>query len=526
MEGSLIEPQLVYDRIDENRRKTILLLCLFSLFLLPVLLYFSHYVWAVLLMVTAMRIPAFMEAAAGFPPSVHIYGTLVVGAGFAILVTFWEFHFAEALAVRLTRALPLAPEEAGGLRKIVENLCIGSGLPQPSLYVMEAEAPNAFTVGLSPTGAKLVVTRGLLEALDRRELEGVIAHELSHIGNYDIRLNTIAAVMESLLSFPSRVFLAPFSFLFGFNRALGVLALIWAGGILLVLVSAIVSMVATFSLRDPLVLLLLGCAGLVFYALALGPLSGRIIRLAISRQREFLADADAYLLTRNPEALARALKKISQWAGQELKASRAMARLFIVSPWEKDLVGHPPVEERIAALANMGGGFSPSVLEVVPNEDHEVVPSPSHSDEDPAPVVAAKERIPMGRAIISGTLAGTIALLVLIVAMTLLAALFAGTGGQAGTFSVGFTFIPGVVAAGVAAHKTGVRGGKILGFAIVLGWLTCMVHSWLVHALGSIFVPDAEKASLTYQIRAYFESLLAVVLAAAAGAFLSRPKVG
>jgi heat shock protein HtpX len=516
MDESVTKPVLVYTRINENRRKTILLLVVFALFFLPLLLFFSNYAWAVLLM-TAVYQPLPMKWMTS--PSFHLYGTLVVGGIFAILVALLEFSYAETIALKLTRARSLAPEEGARFRKSVENLCIGSGLPQPALYVMDSGAPNAFTVGLCPERAKLVVTSGLLKMLDRRELEGVIAHELSHIGNYDIRLNTVAAVMESLFSLPSRIFLAPFYILFRVNRVLGWVAAVWLGFKALRMLVFIVSMVVGGDLDDPFVLPGLAGSALVFYAFFLAPLVGRIIRLAISRQREFLADADAYLLTRHPEALARALKKISQWPGDKLKVNRAMSRLFIVSPWHERLSGHPAVDERIAALARMGGGFSPAELEVSCPADYDT--TADSVSQEPAPaVVRGAYGCSVMEAIIWGSLAGTIVLVVLVVAKILLMVFLAGAGEQVDTFSVRFQFIPAVVAFGFAAHKGGIAGGKCLAWAFGLGFLVMLAYN---RFLSDIFYfANLEEAPLAYQMEGFLHSLLTIVLAALAGAFLAH----
>lgn len=213
------------------------------------------------------------------------------------------------------------------LRRIVENLCITAGLPIPRLYLVQDQVPNAFATGRNKNHSAIAVTTGLLRILDRSELEGVLAHELSHIGNKDILISTIAVVLAGFLSIASDIFLR--STLFG-----------------------------GFGARDGQdnrggISIIIG-----FILILLAPLAGLLIRLAISRKREFLADASGALLTRNPEGLAKALEKISAHAEPMATARDATAHLYISSPFGglsgKGIHGlfmtHPPVEERIAML--------------------------------------------------------------------------------------------------------------------------------------------------------------------------------
>ncbi len=229
-----------------------------------------------------------------------------------------------ALATNRARELPLtaAPE----IHRIIENLAITAGVPSPKIYLIQSSALNAFATGRDPKHASVALTSGLVEQLDRSELEAVIAHELSHVKNYDIRFATLVAIFVGFVVILSDIFLR--MTLWGGARRSG-------------------------NNRDGGgINALLGIIG--FILLLLSPLFAKLIQLAVSRQREYLADASAALLTRYPEGLARALKKISQ--GPELRtAGKATAHLFFASPWRAKgmthlFSTHPPVEERIKRL--------------------------------------------------------------------------------------------------------------------------------------------------------------------------------
>jgi len=212
------------------------------------------------------------------------------------------------------------------LYRLVEYLCITAGWPLPKIYIIEEAQPNAFATGRDSNHAVVVVTRGLLEKLERAELEGVIAHELSHIGNKDMLLQTVIVVLVGIVALLSDWFLR-ISFHGGGRKKEGVAILV------LGIVAAI-----------------------------LAPLAASLIKLAISRKREFLADASGALLTRYPEGLARALEKISEDPNPMKAANDSTAHLFIASPFKgeqktswsaKLFMTHPPIEERIAALRGL-----------------------------------------------------------------------------------------------------------------------------------------------------------------------------
>jgi heat shock protein HtpX len=222
-------------------------------------------------------------------------------------------------------------EKAGNpiLWNAVENLTITAGLPMPKVYIIPDPAPNAFATGRDPKNASVAVTTGLLERLNKSELEGVIAHELSHVGNFDIRLMMLVAILVSVVALVSDIFLRSQWFGFGRSRDRND-----SGQLLFIL-------------------------GIV--AAILAPLVAMLVQLAISRKREYLADADGALLTRYPEGLASALEKISTYNQPLAHASSATAHLYIANPFgkkEKDepsafaklLSTHPPIAERIRIL--------------------------------------------------------------------------------------------------------------------------------------------------------------------------------
>ena len=266
----------------------------------------------------------------GWLISYYFENPVVFWAAFliSILTSVGSFWFSDKLVLAMSRAKPISKEDNPELYRLVENLCIAAGLPLPRIYIIEDTSLNAFAAGRDPKHSVIVVTRGLLEKLERVELEGVIAHELSHIGNRDTLLATAVVVLVGLV-----VRLTDIFFRMRFRgRARG---------------------------KDKIPLIFFAVS-LIFLILA--PFLAQLIRLAISRKREFLADACGALLTRYPEGLARALEKISRDTKSLKTASNATAHLFIVNPFKgKEAVSwftklfstHPPVEERIKALRDL-----------------------------------------------------------------------------------------------------------------------------------------------------------------------------
>ncbi|MBI2099877.1 MAG: M48 family metallopeptidase [Candidatus Vogelbacteria bacterium] len=251
---------------------------------------------------------------------VILYGAII----FSLLMNFFSYWYSDKIVLKLAGARPATREAFFDLYTVVENLAITAGLPLPKIYVIDDPAPNAFATGRDKDHAAVAVTSGLLQILNRTELEGVIAHELSHIGNKDILLSTVVVVLVGFISILSHIFLRS-NFRRGGdrdNKASGILMLV--GTILAIL----------------------------------SPIVATLIQLAISRRREFLADASGALLTRYPEGLATALQKISQSNQPLRRASEATAHLYIANPFgprataglARLFMTHPPTEERIKAL--------------------------------------------------------------------------------------------------------------------------------------------------------------------------------
>lgn len=239
------------------------------------------------------------------------------------MVAYWQ---SDKIALASAHAKPADGPEFAELHRIVENLAITAGLPKPRVYVMNDPAPNAFATGRDKEHAAVAVTTGLLQMMDRSELEGVIAHELAHIGNRDILVATVVVVLVGLISLVADFFLR--SMIFGGGRSNDREG--GANGILMAL----------------------GIVGII-----LAPIVATLIQLAISRKREFLADASGALLTRYPEGLVSALQKIGSYNQPMKHASTATAHLFISNPFgakggfmSKLFATHPPVAERIAKL--------------------------------------------------------------------------------------------------------------------------------------------------------------------------------
>jgi len=246
----------------------------------------------------------------------------------SVLMNVFSYWYSDKIVLKMSGAKPVTREEHMELWNVVENLSITAGLPMPKVYTIEEQAPNAFATGRDKEHATIAVTTGLLRMLDQTELEGVIAHELSHIGNRDILISTIIVVLVGFVTLLSDFFLR-WSFYGGGNR-------------------------------DGRLQLVMMIAGIVLAILA--PLVAVLIQLAISRKREFLADASGALLTRYPKGLASALEKISANPAQMKRANHATAHLYIANPFKgrkavgflgKLFMTHPPVEDRTRAL--LGG---------------------------------------------------------------------------------------------------------------------------------------------------------------------------
>ena len=381
MSDEFSPPVLAYDRVERNRHVASWLVFLFVLALTPYFAFAALYFgegW--IIMVGA---PLF-SGLTGFDvftlfqsPGAALIGIItavLIALGLGLLITWLLYRRVANRILRLAGAVPVSRQQEKDLYRLVENLCIGSGLPQPALYVVETPAANALTTGLSPDKASLVVSRGLLKLLERRELEGVIAHELSQIGNYGIKRNTVLAAFLGTIWLPYRIFSRLFAFLFRLDRLVGagclVLFLIFVSGILLSYLSAfwlVGELSVEFGINQTFSYLWWFLPG---YCLLLVPLLGLMLQRAALRQMTFLNDADAALLTRNPEALARALEKLGAGRNAAVPASQTTAHLYIVdpqpgrSPWLSVILGvHPLLAERVRLLARMSPGASLEKLE-------------------------------------------------------------------------------------------------------------------------------------------------------------------
>ncbi|TAK69088.1 MAG: zinc metalloprotease HtpX [Dehalococcoidia bacterium] len=304
--GDISEPTLVYDRIGTNKRQTWLMMLLF--------------------VVVAGGFATIIGLVVGLP----IYAAPFIIAALVVYALF-SYYASASVALAVSSAHPVTKEEEPDLYRVVENLSIGSGLPMPKVYVIEDSAPNAFATGRDPQHASVTATRGLLNKLDKSELEGVIAHEMSHVGNYDIRVMTITVVLVGIIALLADLFMRWTWFGAGSrssNRDRG-------GAFAALAILAIVLAI-------------------------LAPIAAQLIQLAISRQREYLADASGALLCRNPDALARALEKISADPEPLKEANKATAHLYFSNPLHDHssflnnlFSTHPPVAERIRLLRAM-----------------------------------------------------------------------------------------------------------------------------------------------------------------------------
>jgi heat shock protein HtpX len=298
----------MYDQIASNKFKSVLLIAFFAVLVVAVGWAFGY--------------------ATDFGA-----GGLVLAFGFVFTMTWGSYWYSDRIVLAISKARPVDRESEPYLVNVIEGLTIAAGIPRPAAYVIDDPAPNAFATGRNPEHAAIAVTTGLLEKLDRLELEGVIAHEMAHIKNYDTLVQTLAAVMAGTIVLLSDWMVR--SWLWGGGRRRssqggGQLGPILAVGALLLLV--------------------------------LSPLFASIIQMAISRKREYLADANGALLTRYPKGLAGALRKISGDPNQLRVANKATESLYIANPL-KDIRGgrglnalfntHPPIADRIARLEAM-----------------------------------------------------------------------------------------------------------------------------------------------------------------------------
>jgi len=291
----------LYTQQSKNITKTWLLMTIFLIIVIGLGWYFSYYY--------------------GNPNILYFFVL------FSIFMNIFSYWFSDKIVLKLAGAKPASREENFDLYTAVENLSITAGLPMPKVYIINDPAPNAFATGRNKEHAVVAATSGLLAILDKTELEGVIGHELSHIGNRDMLLSTVVVVLVGFVTIVADMFRR--NLFFGGFRGRDDDS---KGGNILAIVGIVLSILA--------------------------PIFAILIQLAISRKREFLADASGALLTRYPEGLASALRKIGQYSQPMARQSSAIAHLYISDPkgggFGKKVMGlfatHPPVEDRIKAL--------------------------------------------------------------------------------------------------------------------------------------------------------------------------------
>jgi heat shock protein HtpX len=293
-----------YDFIAANKRKSVLLIAAFTVFVLVL-----------------GRVIDMAYDGGGF--------FLMIAVAYSLVMTLVSYYSGDKIALAMSGARQVAAEDNRYLVRMVENLCIATGMPMPKIHVINDPAINAFATGRDPEHASIAVTTGAIEKLENEELEGVLAHELSHIRNYDIRVMTIVIVLVGIVTvLTDLVFRSVF----------------WGGG--------------RHRDRDSGASGVILLIGLVLMIIA--PIVAQLIKLAVSRKREYLADASGALVTRYPEGLARALEKIGAEHRPLQRASAATAHLFIANPFSGKTLSqmfstHPPIEKRIEALRKMSG---------------------------------------------------------------------------------------------------------------------------------------------------------------------------
>src|SRR3989339_150531 len=289
-----------YDFIASNKRKSALLIAIFG----------------ILVIVIGWLADQLFESGGTF---------LVLAVGYSIITAVVGFYSGDRLALSMSGAREVSEKDNPYLVRMVQNLCITTGMPMPKIHIINDPAINAFATGRDPEHSSIAVTTGAIQLLENEELEGVLAHELSHVRNYDIRIMMLVMVLAGTIVIIAD--LVTRSFIWGGQRRR----------------------------KDNGMALIIGLILMI-----VAPLATQLIKLAISRRREYLADASAALITRFPEGLARALQKIQSQSQPMQSASGATAHLFIANPFSGRVFAtlfstHPPIESRIAALRQMSG---------------------------------------------------------------------------------------------------------------------------------------------------------------------------
>lgn len=298
----------IYSQITANKWKTWLIMALFMVFITTLGFVFGK--------------------ASGYGLSYAGFALIIAG-----VMSFGSYFYSDKIVLASVGAKEIQKKDNPELFNTIENLCIGDGLPMPKVYMMNTDAPNAFSTGRDPKHAAVCVTTGILQRLNKVELEGVIAHEISHVKDYDIRLMGIVAILVGFVAILANIFM---------NQ-------LWWGGFS-----------GNRDREDNNLQYIFILIGIVLAILS--PIAATLIQLAISRKREYLADAAGVLLTRYPEGLALAFEKIEKYKEPMPQVSNATAQLFIESPLKGEKLGtwfsglfdtHPPIEERIRILRSM-----------------------------------------------------------------------------------------------------------------------------------------------------------------------------
>lgn len=292
----------MYSQIDKNKRKTWLVMASF---------------FALIVLIAGLVYLFFDDAAAA---------VLIVGV--SAIYALVQYFLASKMALSMSGARQADRNTAPRLYHVVETLSMATGLPMPKIYIIDDPAPNAFATGRDPQHAAVAATTGLIDLMDEKELTGVMAHEMAHVGNFDIRVSLVAFALTVMITFMADIILR-IGFRSNDDRDSSGSAI---AGVLLIV------------------------------AAVLAPIAATLIQLAVSRKREYLADATASLTTRDPEALASALEKLSKDNKKLNHASPSMANMYIKNPVKKGFLSkmfstHPPIEERIKILRDMKGKF-------------------------------------------------------------------------------------------------------------------------------------------------------------------------
>lgn len=291
----------MYNQITSNKRKTIFLIGIFIIFILLLGWFFGNLY------------------------NIGYYG-LLIAIAISMSMSLFSYFKGDKVALLTAGAKQVKKEDNPYVYRMVENLSITAGIPTPKVHIINDKSMNAFACGRDPSHASIAITTGIIEKLENEELEGVIAHELSHIKNYDIRIMTIVIILVGIIALLADFMLRAQIFGFGGRDK---------------------------DSKNGTILLIVGLVLMI-----VSPLIAKIIQLAVSRKREFLADADGALLTRYPEGLASALEKISTENIPTKKASNATAHLYFSNPFSGKKISklfstHPPAKDRIAELRKM-----------------------------------------------------------------------------------------------------------------------------------------------------------------------------